>query len=256
MKRYYFSVIKFPLMVSLGLILVIMLFFGISLSSYFRLGLSLSETVIYTVLFIALVILVSSWILNLIGTHNKIKPSWMASYAKWMLTHVYFYLARIMAFITLQKRSGVQESFLHFNNEVVLSAAKGKNFERVLLLLPHCLQDSECQIRITTDINACASCGRCDIAELKSMAGKYGVAAAVATGGSLARKIIKDTHPQMIVAVACHRDLTEGVRDAWSFPVYAVLNQRPNGPCFNTTVSLKSIEYAIRKFRSSGLQNS
>ncbi|MDZ4181635.1 MAG: DUF116 domain-containing protein, partial [Candidatus Cloacimonadaceae bacterium] len=77
---------------------------------------------------------------------------------------------------------------------------------------------------------------------------KYNVFAAVATGGSLARKLITDQRPDVIIAVACHRDLVDGVRDAWQFPVYAVLNERPNGPCFETTVSLSTIEFAIKKF--------
>jgi hypothetical protein len=71
----------------------------------------------------------------------------------------------------------------------------------------------------------------------------------VASGGSLARKLIADNHPDLIIAVACHRDLTEGVRDAWQFPVYSILNERPKGPCFETTVSLKAIEFAINRFK-------
>jgi hypothetical protein len=52
----------------------------------------------------------------------------------------------------------------------------------------------------------------------------------------------------VIIAVACHRDLTDGVRDSWRYPVYAVLNERPKGPCFETTVSASTIEFAIKKF--------
>ena len=143
----------------------------------------------------------------------------------------------------------MQESFLNFNNEIVLSAAKNINHTNILLLLPHCLQNSQCKIRITANINDCASCGKCDIAELKALAERLNVKAAVATGGSLARKIIRDVMPDVIVAVACHRDLTDGVRDAWRFPIFGVLNERPNGPCIETCVSLHTIEFAIRKFQ-------
>ena len=71
----------------------------------------------------------------------------------------------------------------------------------------------------------------------------------MATGGSLARKLIQDKNPNVIVAVACHRDLLDGLRDAWRYPVYAVLNERPNGPCHETTVSIASIEFAIQIFK-------
>jgi hypothetical protein len=249
MKEYYLSVIKFPLLVSSSLFILAIAFFGTALGSYFRLGLSLTETVVYTMLFILLVILVSSWILTLLATHHPIRPKWMLNFSKWMLAFVYYYLARALGSITLQKKESWQESFLNFNNEIVLSQARDISHKNILLLLPHCLQNSECKIRITGDINECALCGKCDIAEIKKMAHKYNVKAAVATGGSLARKLIKDHAPNVIVAVACHRDLTDGVRDAWKVPVYGVLNERPNGPCFDTTVSIKTIEFAIKKFQ-------
>ncbi len=249
MKEYYLNIIKFPLLVSLSLAVIAAAFFGLVFGSYFKLGLSPNETAIYTVLFAVLVILVASWVLNLISTHSRLHPPWMAVYAKWMLVHIYYNLACFLGFITFQKRLQIQESFLNFNNEIVLSAAKNINHTNILLLLPHCLQNSKCKIRITADINDCASCGKCDIAGLKALADKLKVKAAVATGGSLARKIIRDTMPDVIVAVACHRDLTDGVRDAWKFPIFGVLNERPNGPCFETSVSLHTIEFAIRKFQ-------
>ncbi|MCB5261533.1 MAG: DUF116 domain-containing protein [Candidatus Cloacimonetes bacterium] len=249
MKDEYLNVIKFPLLVSLSLAVIAAAFFGLVFGSYFKLGLSANETVIYSVLFSILTILVSSWVLNLISTHSKIRPRWMEIYSKWMLVHVYYNLASFLNFISFQKKQQLQESYLNFNNEIVLSAAKNIHHTNILLLLPHCLQNSKCKIRVTSDINDCASCGKCDIAELKALAKKLNVRAAVATGGSLARKIIKDTSPDVIVAVACHRDLIDGVRDAWRLPVFGVLNERPNGPCFETTVNLHTIEFAIRKFQ-------
>jgi hypothetical protein len=249
MKQQGSLSIKFQMMVSLSLLILSIIFFGMSYSSYLRAGFSIFQMIVYAAFLIALVFLIFAWILGLISMRHKIRPLFLARLSKWTLCHIFFYLARVTASITRQDRAELQESFLHFNNTVMLSHVRGKHFKKILLLLPHCLQESECRIRITTDINACASCGNCCISELKALAAKYAINAAVATGGSLARKIIKDTHPDVIIAVACHRDLTEGVRDAWSMPVYAVLNERPNGPCFNTTVSLDSIEYAIRRFR-------
>ncbi|MCD8479395.1 MAG: dolichyl-diphosphooligosaccharide--protein glycosyltransferase subunit 2 [Candidatus Cloacimonetes bacterium] len=103
MKEYYLAIIKFPLFVSLSLVVLVAAFFGIALGSWYKLGLSLFETVLYTGIFIILVLLVSSWILNLMSTHTKIKPRWMAKYAKWMLFHVFFYLAKALGKITFQK---------------------------------------------------------------------------------------------------------------------------------------------------------
>ncbi|HOH46608.1 MAG TPA: DUF116 domain-containing protein [Candidatus Cloacimonadota bacterium] len=248
MKEYYFAVIKFPVFVSLSLIILIGLFMGLALGTTGRTGLSTSESIFYGVVFTILVLMVLSWFLILFSTHHIIRPQWLKSYLQWMLCGAFYYLAKGFAYITFRKREGLQESFLNFNNEVVISNFTRIQNPRLLVLLPHCLQSSECKIRITNDINDCADCGRCNVTDIKKSLAPYPVKLAVATGGSLARKLIIDNRPDIIIAVACHRDLTEGVRDSWRFPVYAILNERPNGPCFETTVNIKAIEFAIKKF--------
>ncbi|MDD4308804.1 MAG: DUF116 domain-containing protein [Candidatus Cloacimonetes bacterium] len=248
MRKHYLAVIKFPMYVSLSLIILLAIFFGMALGNYHRLGLSPMETIVFTLLFIVLTVLISSWILILMSTHQKIKPKGLRLYCTWMLFNVYFYLAKWLSKVFLQQKTTIMESFLNFNNEIVLSNFQDMHSKNILLLLPHCLQKSECKIRITNDIIECKECGACDVAKVKGIMNKYNVHAAVASGGSLARKLILDSKPDVIVAVACHRDLTEGVRDSWRYPVYAVLNERPNGPCFETTVSTSTIEFAIKKF--------
>jgi hypothetical protein len=248
MKEHYLAIIKFPMMVSLSLFGIAALYFGMALASYHKLGLSAWGTIVYTAIFIVLVVLVSSWILILMSTHQKIKPRGLKTYTNWMLINIYFYLAKWLGKVFLQNKLILMESFLHFNNEIVLSNFQGVHSQNILLLLPHCLQKTDCKIRITNDIIECEACGGCDMAKMKDIQQRFNVKAAVATGGSLARKLITDTHPDVIVAVACHRDLTDGVRDSWRYPVYAVLNDRPKGPCFETTVNAATIEFAIKKF--------
>ncbi len=248
MKEHYFSVIKFPVFVSLSLIILLGTFFGVAWSSYHQLGLSMINTVIYTVVFVSLILLISTWMMILLSTHQKLKSRAIRIYCKWMLFNIYYYLAKWLSAITFQNKVSTLESFLHFNNEIVLTNNTGIEKQNILVLLPHCLQNSECKIRITTEVNDCLECGKCDIAAIKKMVSNYQVKTAVATGGSLARKLIKDISPDVIIAVACHRDLSDGVRESWRFPVYALLNERPNGPCFDTIVSVKAIEFAIKKF--------
>ncbi|MDZ4120965.1 MAG: DUF116 domain-containing protein [Candidatus Cloacimonadaceae bacterium] len=248
MKEHYFSVIKFPVFVSLCLIILTVTFFGVALHSYFQLGLSVYSTLIYSVLFVILSGLISTWILTLMATHQIIRPKKLRLYVKWMLFNIYYYFAKWLAKITLQDKTLLHESFLHFNNEIVLTNNSGIKQQNILMILPHCLQNSDCKIRITYDINDCEECGNCNIADVKKVISNYKIKSAIATGGSLARKVIKDTDPDVIIAVACHRDLVDGVRESWRYPVYALLNERPKGPCFDTTVSVKAIEFAINKF--------
>ncbi|MCD4830077.1 MAG: DUF116 domain-containing protein [Candidatus Cloacimonetes bacterium] len=143
-------------------------------------------------------------------------------------------------------RDRLQESFVHVNNSFIKSM-KGRFIPaRVLILLPHCLQQTACGIRITLDIGRCQSCGRCDIGELKELARRYGVPIAIATGGTLARRIVVKNRPKFIIAVACHRDLVSGIQDVFPIPVYGVLNDRPEGPCVNTRVAVERIEHALQ----------
>jgi hypothetical protein len=142
----------------------------------------------------------------------------------------------------------VRRSFVAINNQLVLAEAQKVRPERILILLPHCLQFHECTVRITGDVENCKGCGRCKIKDLVALGKSYGVAMAVATGGTLARKIVVETKPDLIIGVACERDLTSGIQDTYPIPVYGVLNRRPNGPCFDTDVDLTKVEEGVRIF--------
>lgn len=140
----------------------------------------------------------------------------------------------------------ILQSYIAVNNYLVHSKYLRLRGEQIMILLPHCLQDSECPHKITIDVNNCRGCGKCDIAQLKEMAEKYNAVIKVATGGTLARKFVLDTRPRGIVAVACERDLSLGIHELGALPVIGVLNCRPNGPCFNTTVNLDEVESALQ----------
>jgi hypothetical protein len=70
----------------------------------------------------------------------------------------------------------------------------------------------------------------------------------VATGGSQARRIVKDRRPKAILAVACERELTSGIQDVGSIPVLGILNQRPEGPCRNTRVDPLAVRQVLEHF--------
>jgi len=142
----------------------------------------------------------------------------------------------------------VQLSFIEVNNQMVLSSKIRVKPDQLLLLLPHCLQWSECPYKITFNPHNCRRCGRCSIAGILKLADDYGINTRVATGGTFARAEIKRLQPQAILAVACERDLSSGIIDARPVPVLGVLNERPFGPCFNTSVNLKKIEKGLRFF--------
>lgn len=145
-------------------------------------------------------------------------------------------------------RDTLQRSFIALNNQLVRAKQLRVPADRALLLLPHCLQFSACEIKITGDVNKCARCQRCDICRLTQLAQERGIGIAVATGGTLARKLIVERQPLFILAVACERDLTSGIRDAYPLPVIGILNRRPEGPCHNTQVVTEELERVLDAF--------
>ncbi|WP_026893911.1 DUF116 domain-containing protein [Clostridiisalibacter paucivorans] len=142
----------------------------------------------------------------------------------------------------------LRRSLIQINNLIVNSKDIKVRKEDILILLPHCLQNAQCDIKVTNDINNCKMCGKCNIKDMLDLVDKYKVKVVVATGGTLARQWIKRYKPKAIIAVACERDLISGVTDVKSIPVKGIFNERPNGPCFNTKVDMKKIEEAIVKF--------
>lgn len=146
------------------------------------------------------------------------------------------------------KKDQVRRSFIAINNQLVLSEAKHVPPEKLLILLPHCLQNHECAVRITGDVDNCEACGNCKIKGLVALSRKYHVHISVATGGTLARRIVIEKKPKIIIGVACERDLTSGIQDSYPIPVFGILNRRPFGPCFDTDIDLELVERGINTF--------
>jgi hypothetical protein len=144
------------------------------------------------------------------------------------------------------QKDTIRQSFIAMNNSLVTSQRLHVKPDRILILLPHCLQLFDCEIKVTGDIGKCVRCGRCDIRGLAELAERYKIDISVATGGTLARKVIIEKRPKLVVAVACERDLTSGIKDCYPLPVIGILNDRPFGPCFNTSVDVSKIEESLQ----------
>jgi len=149
-------------------------------------------------------------------------------------------------------KAEIRRSFIAINNQLVQAEAGKVPADKMLILIPHCLQFHDCPVRIIGMVENCKACGKCKIKDLVALSRKYDVSIAVATGGTLARKIVVEKRPKLIVAVACERDLTSGIQDTYPIPVFGVLNMRPNGPCYDTDVNLDLVEGAISSFLEPG----
>jgi hypothetical protein len=152
----------------------------------------------------------------------------------------------VLGTILKSRKEGYRRVVIHLNNTLV--RGEEVKTKKILLLLPHCLQRDECAIRLTRNIYNCRRCGKCEIADLIEMAEKNRIDLFVATGGTLARKVVAEVRPGAIVAVACERDLSGGLADTYPIPIIGIINERPHGPCVNTRVDLEMVKDAINFF--------
>lgn len=142
----------------------------------------------------------------------------------------------------------VERDFVRTNNLLVLALNRRFEAKDLLILTPHCLQSASCEIKVTNNIEACTGCGACQVSRLKEISERNSVPVIIATGGTLARKAIRDRKPACIIAVACERDLISGILDARQILTYGVINDRPNGPCFETCFQSNDLESALAQF--------
>jgi len=163
------------------------------------------------------------------------------------LINLLFPIAVSLGKIVGVSRRELEGSFVAVSN-ILFAARKLKVAGKDLLVVtPHCLQLASCPHKITRDVKNCKRCGGCNIGDLVKLSDEFGFFLFVATGGTLARQIIKEHRPKMVLAIACERDLMSGIRDVYPLPAVGVLNIRPNGPCYNTKVDMAEVKAVLQK---------
>ena len=139
------------------------------------------------------------------------------------------------------------KQFVDKNNKSVSNFLKHNEVQKVSILLPHCIQKYDCDLKITSNINNCKQCGLCDISDILKLKDEFkNIDIKIATGGTLARLYLKEYRPDLVIAVACKRDLTSGIRDCFPIRVYGVFNKIVNGPCINTKVMVDNLREVLR----------
>ncbi len=146
-----------------------------------------------------------------------------------------------------KEKKSIRYFYIELNNIVVESYNKKYNPKDIMILLPHCLQNSQCGLKVTSNPELCRQCGKCKIGILLKYAKENGINLFVATGGTVARNVVKKTKPGIIISVACERDLMSGISDIKGIPVIGIINKQPNGPCVNTDVDVEKLIEKIRQ---------
>ena len=117
--------------------------------------------------------------------------------------------------------------------------------DEILLLLPHCLHKQSCPRNVVHNLNECKRCGQCSIGALTGVRDEFGVVTCVVGGGRDALLRTRQPEIKAVVAVACEKELVQGIFAAFPKPVLGVLNTTPEGPCKNTLADPAQVIRAI-----------
>ena len=142
----------------------------------------------------------------------------------------------------------IDKKFVSLNNLMTRLRKKKSPPEGLLLLFPHCIQNSKCKQNIKHDLSECIRCGKCKVKDLVELSEEYGISIAVASGGRIALKRVMAKEVQGVVAIACEKELRTGLMAAMPKAIYAVPNQRPYGYCVDTDVYMDDVLKAIKFF--------
>lgn len=199
-----------------------------------------------TVIALMLTIIFSTFITYRVVKDSHVNSSFMKINFK--IVSILFPIITALGSVMGIQKNEIRKIFIKLNNTYIYSKKFNLKAEDILILIPHCVQNNLCKLKVTNEIENCKQCGLCNVGDLVKLKEKTKVNIFVATGGTLARKIILDNKPKAVIAVACERDLTAGVQDTSKIPVLGVFNRRPNGPCVNTNIDIKEVEDAINFF--------
>lgn len=141
-----------------------------------------------------------------------------------------------------------RRSLIVLSNAVVRRRRIRLPSDQVLLLASHCLQRTACGRRLGQNGEACERCGQCNISDLLTLRDEFGVTLHVAAGGRQALAEAKLPEFRAIVAVACERELVDGIVGAFPKPVLAIRNTRPSGPCTDTQMDPEEVRQALAHF--------
>lgn len=208
---------------------------------------STKNTYEFILLIVALTIIIITlfFILDMLVVFYAYKKGTVNRYLNWLVRlglKAMLPIIIVLSGILKKDKDIIRKFYVDINNILIESMDNKYKSEQVLILLPHCLQNSVCTYKITNNIHNCVRCGKCTIGDIIEVSQEFGVEVTVVTGGTAARNTVKKIKPKLILSVACERDLTSGIADVGNIPVIGLINQRPNGPCYNTTIDVGALK--------------
>lgn len=136
-------------------------------------------------------------------------------------------------------------SFCGWNNRRVREAFESHRAGKALVLLPHCIQASNCKAQIIQDLGNCFNCGRCTAGDVLagSLTGKWNCR--ISNRSHKAYRDAREFGPDLIVAVSCFDRLLKGLVKLPEVPCYVIPLHLPHGMCVDTTFSVPHLAAAM-----------
>jgi len=153
----------------------------------------------------------------------------------WLERGPYLHLMSVTSYVAraFGKRDWVEHAGIDVYNALAERRHRTVGKGELLVLIPRCLSKEALDGVLT-------------------IAGRYEVPVFVATRGQLARRVIRERRPRAVVAVACERDMTTGLRDvAGKLPVLGLTMRLPNGPCRDAMLDLDLMERWVKSWVAS-----
>jgi hypothetical protein len=120
--------------------------------------------------------------------------------------------------------------------------------EELLLLFSSCLQRSACECNVRESLSNCLRCGQCVVGRMLDLADELGIQVFMATGGRLAAARAREPSVRAVVAIACRKELDEGIKATFPKPSLLLEIGTPNGPCKDTCIDFDTVRAAVLRF--------
>lgn len=119
-----------------------------------------------------------------------------------------------------------------------------KDFNKInpndtILVLPHCLRNTECEAKLDASGLVCENCNRCVIGVLKNKGEEMGYKVFIIPGSTFLTKIVEQNKFKAVIGVACFQDLNLAMMKLSNFSCQGVPLLKDG--CVNTKVDSRAV---------------
>lgn len=113
---------------------------------------------------------------------------------------------------------------------------------KVLLIMPRCVQKIGCRSNVQESLDECLVCGRCPLGDVAAICDQHGLPALVAFRSHIAFDLARQQKPDLIIATACHDRLIKALRNVPEVPALLAPLASMDRMCVNASVDLQWLD--------------